>query len=269
MSRCKPIIMKAPGTESSALASDRKTEMWLELLRRAEPHVDGDPEHLSEAECILLALAQAVEQRDSLTAGHCERMALISVSIGIAMRLSRVELLALYRGGFLHDIGKVGMPDSILFKPGKLSPEEWVIMRSHTVRGEEICRPMQSLAPVLPIIRHHHERWDGSGYPDGLAGQDIPLLARVLQMADIYDALTSTRPYKKAYTPAEAMRVIEAETERGWRDRELTDLFLRMHPDVIAKLADYNGEADSNLRKMRMSMRNLQRFLDAERQVVA
>jgi response regulator RpfG family c-di-GMP phosphodiesterase len=269
MSRCKPIVMKAVRNGPPTLPSDRRTEMWLELLRRAEPDVETGPEYLSEPECILLALAQAVEQRDSLTAGHCERMALISVSIGIALRLSRVELLALYRGGFLHDIGKVGMPDSILFKPGRLTPEEWVTMRSHATRGEEICRPMKSLAPVLPIIRHHHERWDGSGYPDGLARQDIPLLARVLQMADIYDALTSARPYKKPYPPAAAMRVIEAETENGWRDPELTDLFLRMHPDVIAKLADYNAEADSNLRKMRMSMRNLQRFLDAERQVVA
>lgn len=187
-----------------------------------------------ETEGILFALAQAVEQRDRHTAGHCERLALIAVALGVAMRLDRARVLALYRGGFLHDIGKVGIPDSILFKPGKLTAEEWVVMRSHTTRGEEICRHMRSLRPVLPLIRHHHERWDGSGYPDGLRGEQIPLEARVLQMADIYDALTSPRPYKPAFTPQKALRIITEETEKGWRDPEIVKLFFRVHRDVIA-----------------------------------
>ena len=244
--------------------------MWREVLRRGEPAEAHEPaEYLSESECILLSLAQALEQRDRLTAGHCERVALISVALGIALRLSRRELLTLYRGGYLHDIGKVGMPDSILLKPGTLSAEEWDLICSHTVRGEEICRPLASLAPVLPIIRHHHERWDGSGYPDGLHGSQTPLLARVLQAADIYDALTSPRPYKHAYTPAEALQIVVAETGRGWRDPEITDLFLRLHRDVISKLARYNWENDRSLRRMRMSMRNLRRFLATDRQIVA
>ena len=142
-------------------------------------------------------------------------------------------------------------------------------MRSHTTRGEEICRPLKSLTPVLPIIRHHHERWDGSGYPDRLSGAGIPLLARVLQIADIYDALTSARPYKAGCSPAEALKIIEGETERGWRDPQITELFLRLHRDVIMKLAGYRAEADSNLRKMRLSMRNLRRFLNSDGQVVA
>jgi putative two-component system response regulator len=268
MSRCKPISISNSRSSRTSAPSDLKTAMWLELSRRTEPDEAGEPEW-GEAECILLALANAVEQRDTLTAGHCERLALISVAIGIAMGLSRGELLALYRGGYLHDIGKVGMPDSILFKPASLTPEEWAVMRSHTVRGEEICRPMSSLAPVLPIIRSHHERWDGSGYPDNLAGTDIPLLARVMQLADIYDALTSPRPYKRAHSPAEALLLIEAETDRGWRDPELTALFIRLHPEVIVRFADYRAECDGNLRRMRSSMRSLQRFLNAERQVVA
>src|SRR5579872_4183363 len=188
-------------------------ESWSQLSdapkrRQAAFAADG-------TENILFALAQAVEQRDRHTAGHCERLAFIGVALGVMMGLEQTSLLAIYRGGFLHDIGKVGIPDSILFKPGKLTAEEWVTMRTHTIRGEEICRHLRSLQPVLPLIRSHHERWDGSGYPDGLRGEEIPLLARVLQVADIYDALTSPRPYKPAYEPKEALRILEAETDRG------------------------------------------------------
>jgi putative two-component system response regulator len=192
-----------------------------------------------------------VEQRDRHTAGHCERIAFIGVSLGIAMGLEQVSLLALYRGGYLHDVGKVGIPDSILFKPGTLTAEEWVVMRSHSSRGEEICRPLQSMTDVLPIIRHHHERWDGTGYPDGLRGGQIPLLARVLQMADIYDALTNPRPYKPAFTPEVALRTIREETERGWRDPAIVNLFLRLHKDVLSKASQYGSMSDRSLEAMR------------------
>jgi putative two-component system response regulator len=180
---------------------------------------------LEEAETILLAMAQTVEHRDEYTGKHCQRLAVASVMLGEALGLPSQDLTALYRGGYLHDIGKIGIPDAILFKRGPLTSEEWEVMRSHPVRGEEICRPMRSLAPVLPIIRSHHERWDGSGYPDGLAGEGIPLLARILQVADIYDALTSERPYKQALAPEEAFAVMEEEVRRGWRDPELVPLF--------------------------------------------
>lgn len=180
---------------------------------------------LEEAEVILFTLAQSVEQRDRYTGQHCQRLAAYAVALGNALGLSRSELLALYRGGFLHDIGKIAIPDAILFKKGFLNDEEWFVMRGHTIKGEEICRPMKSLAQVLPIIRNHHERWDGSGYPDGLAGENIPLLARILQTADIYDALTTKRPYKPALSHTEAVRVMEEEVARGWRDPELVPLF--------------------------------------------
>jgi len=183
---------------------------------------------LEEAETILFALAQAVEQRDEYTGLHCTRLASYSVALGEALGLSRPEIRALNRGGYLHDIGKIGVPDAILFKKGPLTADEWVIMKTHTIKGVEICKPMKSLAPVLPIIRNHHERWDGTGYPDGLKGEDIPLLARILQVADIYDALTTARPYKKAMTHAEAARVMLEEVDRGWRDPELVSLFLDM-----------------------------------------
>jgi putative two-component system response regulator len=183
---------------------------------------------LEEAEGILFALAQAIEQRDSCTSMHCERLALISLSMGRALNLDAGQLLALYRGGFLHDIGKVSVPDSILNKPGPLTEEEWRVMRAHTIHGEMICRPLKTLAQVLPIIRHHHERWDGSGYPDGLRGEQIPLLARILQIADIFDALTSERPYKPALSVQEALEILDEETRRGWRDPALVDLFRRL-----------------------------------------
>jgi putative two-component system response regulator len=187
---------------------------------------------LEEAESILFALARSVEQRDRYTGRHCERLAAYSVSLAQAGGLSKHEQLALFRGGYLHDIGKVGIPDSILFKRGLLSDAEWEIMRLHTIRGEEICRPMKTLAPVLPIIRSHHERWDGSGYPDGLRGEDIPLLARILQVADIYDALTTARPYKPALSHQEAVEIMLDEARRGWRDPELVSLFAEIsQPD--------------------------------------
>jgi len=181
---------------------------------------------LEEAETILFALAQAVESRDKLTGMHCERLAASSVKLGEALGLGRHDILALYRGGYLHDIGKICVPDAILFKTGSLLPEEWEIMKLHPARGEEICRPMRSLAPVLPIIRSHHERWDGSGYPDGLRGEEIPLLARILQVADIYDALVAKRSYKSALSPEEAFRIMEQEVRSGWRDPELVALFI-------------------------------------------
>ncbi len=207
----------------------------------------GDEE---ATEGILFALAQAVEQRDCQTSGHCARMAFISVSIGIALGLDRPCLLTLYQGGYLHDVGKVGIPDSILFKPGTLTAEEWAIMRSHAVRGEEICRPVKSLAPVLPVIRHHHERWDGTGYPDGLRREQIPHLARIVQVADIYDALTSERPYKPAMDVPEALRLMQEETDRGWRDPELMKLFIRLHPAVISRADEYTANPNRGLRAL-------------------
>lgn len=214
---------------------------------------------LEEAESILFALAQAIEQRDTCTGLHCERLAVISVTLGHALGLDQSQLLALYRGGFLHDIGKVSVPDSILNKPGPLTDAEWEIMRAHTVRGEEICRPLKTLALVLPIIRHHHERWDGSGYPDGLRGEQIPLLARILQIADIFDALTSARPYKPALPKQEALRIIEEEARRGWRDPSLVALFHRLCEGEVSlpyeQCLDFHPDAvRASLENMRLAL---------------
>ena len=212
---------------------------------------------LDEAETILFALAKSVEQRDKYTGLHCERLAAYSISIAQALGLSRSDQLALYRGGYLHDIGKVGIPDAILFKRGLLSEVEWQIMRQHTLRGEEICRTMKTLAPVLPIIRSHHERWDGSGYPDGLSGEEIPLLARILQVADIYDALTTARPYKPAFSHPHALEIMLEEARRGWRDPELVPL--------LAEIAQKAGGPDvapwPSDAQMHQSLENMRREL--------
>jgi putative two-component system response regulator len=215
-------------------------------------------ESTSETELIFFALSQAVEQRDLHTASHCERLAFISVAMGMMSGLPQEDLLVLYRGGYMHDIGKVGIPDSILFKPGKLTAEEWVVMQTHTIRGVEICRHLRSLAPVVPIIRHHHEHWDGSGYPDGLAGEDIPLLARFVQIGDIYDALTSCRPYKEAISPAKALRIIREETARGWRDPKTVEMFFKLQKDVIAKADQFVLGGDRSLLAMRTALARFQ-----------
>jgi putative two-component system response regulator len=213
-------------------------------------------------EAVLLSLAKVVEQRDNHTAGHCERLAFSGVALGVAMRLDSRHLLSLYLGGYLHDVGKVGIPDAILFKPGQLSNQEWETMRTHPARGEEICRPLTSLRPVLPLIRHHHERLDGTGYPDGLSGDQIPLLARVLQVVDIYDALTNPRPYKQAYTRPKALEILEEETGRGWRDREVTTLFVRMHQRLHTKISEYRPTlSDGAVPSMGQSLANLQSYL--------
>lgn len=219
---------------------------------------------LDQAESILFALAQAVEARDAYTAEHCQRLATYSVALGVALGLSRPELVALYRGGFLHDIGKVSIPDSILHGQQRLTPEEWLIMQQHTIRGEEICRPMKSLAPVLPIIRSHHERWDGSGYPDGLAGEEIPLLARIMQIVDIFDALITERTYKPAYSIEKATALMEEEVAKGWRDPELVSLFISLlNRNMLETTASLIDSDWPELSTMLRSLQNMHAQLEA------
>ena len=205
---------------SAVELAGRPTNGWAESLP-----IGSLP--LSETETVLYSLANMIRQRDSHTAGHCERLAFSGSALGAAMGLDSESLLTLFVGGYLHDVGKVGIPDSILFKPGKLVDEEWSIMREHPVRGEAICRPIESLRPALPLIRFHHEKWDGTGYPDGLRGTAIPLLARVLQIVDIYDALTNPRPYKHAFSGSRALEILKEECKLGWRDPEISELFIR------------------------------------------
>ncbi|MDX2231539.1 MAG: two-component system response regulator [Leptolyngbyaceae cyanobacterium bins.349] len=178
-------------------------------------------EDLDHAEQVLFSIARTIESRDPNTGDHCERLVQRGQAFGEFLGLPRNEIRDLMWGGYLHDIGKVGIPDNVLLKPGKLTAEEWEVMRQHVLIGERICQPLRTMRGVVPIIRHHHERWDGSGYPDGLVGSEIPFLAQVFQLVDIYDALTSERPYKKAFTHEEALAVLDEETAKGWRNPEL------------------------------------------------
>jgi putative two-component system response regulator len=142
--------------------------------------------------------------------------------------LSNEQRLALRRAGTVHDIGKIAVPEHILVKKGPLTDSEWAVMREHPIIGERICAPLKSFRYVLPIIRSHHEKLDGSGYPDGLKGDQIPLTARILQIADVYDALATERSYRRALPPEEAFAIMRDEVRRGWWDGEMVNEFERM-----------------------------------------
>jgi len=185
-------------------------------------------DELENAEAVLVALALGIESRDPYTGNHCERLAHYAADLGHHIGLDGESIIALKRGGYLHDLGKVSIPDDILKKGTRLTGEEWEIMKQHPIIGEAICRPLKSFRNVLPIIRHHHEHWDGSGYPDRLVGYDIPLLARVLQVVDVYDALRTARPYKPALNHEEAKRVMMDEANKGLWDPNLVPEFFAM-----------------------------------------
>jgi putative two-component system response regulator len=182
-------------------------------------------DELENAEAVLFSLALSIEARDPYTHGHCERLAEFSARLGERLGLPAEEIQALRRAGIVHDVGKVVVPDSILLKPGPLSPAERSVMRQHPTVGERICTPLKTFRLVLPIIRHHHERWNGSGYPDGISGEAIPFTARILQVVDVYDALTTERPYRPALPPDEAWKIIQKEASRGWWEGRLVDEF--------------------------------------------
>lgn len=182
-------------------------------------------EDLDHAGQVLFSIARTIERRDPNTGDHCERLVTLGQAFGEYLNLPRNDLRDLMWGGYLHDIGKVGIPDYVLLKTEPLTPSEWQIMKQHVLIGEQICQPLRTMQGVTPIIRHHHERWDGSGYPDGLVGDQIPYLAQVFQLIDIYDVLTNERPYKLAYSPVDALKMMRQETEKGWRNPALMDIF--------------------------------------------
>lgn len=184
-------------------------------------------DELENAETVLFSLALGVEARDPYTEGHCHRLSNYAANLGQALGLDSEDIVALRRAGVLHDIGKIAVPDAILRKPGPLDAEEMGILRRHPETGEQICRPLRSFSRVLPVIRNHHEHWNGGGYPDHLAGDQIPLLARVLQVPDAYDALTTARPYKPAWPHERAKATLLEEASRFWWDKEILDVFLR------------------------------------------
>jgi putative two-component system response regulator len=163
---------------------------------------------LLEAESVIEGIAHIVEARDPNTGDHCDRLARRAGRFGRWLGLGPSECVALERAGVLHDIGKIAIPDAVLFKPGALDDAEWELMRRHPVVGAELLEGMSSMNLIVPIVRHHHERWDGHGYPDGLAGTEIPSLARIFQVVDAFDALTSVRPYMGKLSHSEVLGLI-------------------------------------------------------------
>ncbi|MEO5741969.1 MAG: HD domain-containing phosphohydrolase [Vicinamibacterales bacterium] len=181
---------------------------------------------LDSAESVIMSLALVIEARDAYTDGHCQRLAAYATTLGRSLQLSEEDLAALFRGGYLHDVGKVGIPDEILLKAGPLSASEYHQIQQHPVIGDRLCGELRSLRQVRPIVRHHHERLDGSGYPDGLEGDEISLLAQIMGIVDVYDAITTTRPYKVAASQDQACAELLQEVKQGWRRRDLVDAFI-------------------------------------------
>jgi len=191
---------------------------------------------LDSAEAAFMALALTIEARDPTTKGHCERLATRAVLLGRTLGLTQEDLNALHRGGYLHDLGKVGVPDSVLLKPGRLTDTEFALMKKHTEIGDSLCAPLQSLRDVRPIVRSHHERLDGSGYPNGLRGDEVPVLAQIVGILDVYDAMTSNRPYRSALDAETATRYLQEEVAQGRFASVYVEAFLDMLRTSAASL---------------------------------
>jgi putative two-component system response regulator len=212
----------------------------IELLARVQSllKLKLRTDELERAESVLFSLARSIEGKDPYTHGHCERLSEYSTLLGQQLELPDDYITALRRAGVVHDVGKVAVPDAILLKPGRLTEEEWKVMREHPAVGERICAPLKSFRLVIPIIRHHHEKFDGSGYPDGLRGETIPISARVLQIVDVYDALTTERPYKKPFSSTEALQTMKEEVSNGWWDPNIFEEFARLiqsNADILSR----------------------------------
>jgi putative two-component system response regulator len=185
-------------------------------------------EDLASTEAVMLTLAATIEERDPHIQHHCQRVAAYATALGVQLDLSDADLVALHRAAFLHDIGMVAVPDAILLKPGRLTGTEMAAVRQHPVIGERLCGELHALSAVRPIVRSHHERYDGSGYPDGLRGDAIPLTAQVLGIADAYDAMTTAHPHRPARSSADALLELLQDVQRGWRRKDLVAAFVTL-----------------------------------------
>lgn len=209
----------------------------LELLLKIRSllRVKSLQEELDHSENIILTLAVAMEARDPYTKGHSTRVSKLSMDFTAFLGLSEKEREEMKKAGILHDIGKICLSQSLLRKPGPLSRDEQEMIRTHTVLGEDLCKPLVSMRRILPAIRHHHERWDGRGFPDKLAGEDIPLMARILAIVDSFDAMVSVRPYRDRRTFRSALEVMRSEQFSGQWDSRLLGYFLDMMSSLVEK----------------------------------
>lgn len=213
--------------EAGADAILRKPFAREELLARVRSAAEmkRSTDRLDATGADLVMLARAVEGRDPDTLGHLERLSDLSARVAERIGMDEGEVAAVRLSGLVHDIGKAALPEALLAKPASLDSQEWELMRTHPVEGERLCAGVAALRASLPAIRHHHERMDGSGYPDGLAGGTIPVAARVLQVVDVYDALTTARPYRRAESPEGALDILAREVDRGWWDARIVAAF--------------------------------------------
>lgn len=206
---------------------------------------------LESAQSVIISLAMTVEARDPYTEGHCQRLSAYAAALGRALGLGHDEVAALDRGGYLHDVGKIGVPDAVLLKTGRLTPEEFTQMQAHTIIGERLCGELRSLRSVRAIVRHHHERLDGSGYPDGLRGSKVPVLAQIVAVVDAYDAMTTTRPYRNALSAEFACEDLLREARLGKHDLEIVSRFADMDRDSALRPAESNPTSPSPARNDR------------------
>ena len=193
------------------------------LLKLKELH-----DQLDHSESIIFSLVITMEARDHYTKGHSTRVGDLAYEFGSFLGFPGNDLEVLKKAGILHDIGKMGLSEAILKKPDALGTKEWEEIRKHPALGEEICKPLKSLKDILPGIRHHHERWDGDGFPDNLSADAIPLIARILAILDTFDAMVSIRPYRGKRSVEQAVWLMETERYSGQWDPELTGIFIRM-----------------------------------------
>jgi putative two-component system response regulator len=221
---------KVRGIEAGADDFLNKPVLAEELIARVKSllRVKEFTDELETADSVLCTLGLIVEGRDPYTEGHCERLSVHAADLGRHLGLDEDSIVALKRGGYLHDLGKIAVPDEILKKGSDLTPAEWKVMKLHPITGENICKPLHSLRLVLPIIRYHHEHTDGSGYPDGLKAPEIPVLPRILQVVDVYDALRTARSYKPAHTHEQAIETMRDEARAGLWDAELVEEYVSM-----------------------------------------
>jgi putative two-component system response regulator len=243
LNRQTPVVLIKPSADPADAVRGREAgaaDFWgacssvadvlnrVRSLLRLKSYID------EQARSVMLSLARSIEVKHSLISGHSERMVDYATQLARSLDLPEEDLQELRVACLLHDIGKVAVPDEILLKPGALNAEEREIVRQHPVIGEGICAPLKSLRRILPVIRHHHERMDGSGYPDGLRGHEISLLTRILQIADIYDALITDRPYRNGLSQEDALETLNREAGYGWIDDSLVWKF--------SQICRYGGE---------------------------
>ena len=237
----KEVEQRVRGIEAGADEFLTKPPNKMELIARTRSliRVKNLNQNMASIEDVLFSLANTVEAKDFYTQGHVERVSKLAISLGKKLNLSAAELNALKIGGALHDIGKIGIPKAILNKQGPLNEEEWSAMKKHPEYGYNICLPLKrNLKRALEIVRHHHEKMDGTGYPDGLKGREISFPARIMAVADIYDALTTDRPYRKAMSTEKALSILNTEANQGKLDKDVVACLLGMmaDPDSVERL---------------------------------